>query len=171
LESIGIFLREQRHLFGICPNPDCRHISRLTDILISYRGKDTIDWMDTIEKDRESWEDKISEYEEKGKEIRQESIALARKSELPKRLSNISPLFAMHKIQPDDIKVISHPTDFVGFDGLITEEDLRRIVLLDSKASTSFRKSVQTDIEKAVSNGHYDWNVLRVDDEGKIDLE
>jgi predicted Holliday junction resolvase-like endonuclease len=114
--------------------------------------------MDAIDKDREKWEEKITDYQEKGKEIRRESIGEARRTQLPKRLKTISPLFAQHKIRPDDIKVVSHPVNFVGFDGLITNEDLKRIVLLDSKANGNYRKSVQNDIKKIIERDRYDWN-------------
>ena len=169
--SFDAYFREQRHIFGVCPNPDCQSVSRLADIKISYRTKYVKDWLDGVEDKVTSWGEKQSELEEKQKELRQKSIDEARRTILPQKLQSVSSLFQKQKIQPEDIKVVSHPLDFLGFDGLITDKELRRIVLLDSELNKEFRSQIQESIAKAVSDGKYDWSVLRVDEDGKITQE
>jgi predicted Holliday junction resolvase-like endonuclease len=166
-----VYFREQRHIFGVCPNPDCNAISRLTDIRVSYRAKYSKDWLDRVDDETATWEDKKSELEETQKELKKRYIDKARRTVLPQKLRAISPLFLKEKVQPEDIKVVSNPLDFIGFDGLITNESLRRIVLLDSSLNKSFRGDVQRSIASLVENARYDWSVLRVDEEGKITQE
>lgn len=165
------FFKEQRHVFGVCPNPECRTLARLADVRISYRTKYVKDWLDSIEDKVESWEQKQGELEDKQKEIKAKSIEEARRTVLPKKLKSISPLFQRSAVQPEDIKVVSHPVDFVAFDGLITNESLRRIVLMDGEVSGRLRTQVQNSIRSTIDAGKYDWSVLRVDEEGSITQE
>jgi predicted Holliday junction resolvase-like endonuclease len=166
-----IFFKEQRHIFGICPNPECREVSRLADIRVSFRAKYVKDWLDRVEDQMTTWKEKQAELEEKQKELSAKYIARARKTVLPQKLRTISSLFQKSQIQPEDIKVVSHPLDFIAFDGLITNEDLRRIVLMDGESSKKFRSGLQNSIRTTVENGKYDWHVARVDEEGKVTLE
>lgn len=169
--SFDVFFKEQRHIFGVCPNPECRAVSRFADIRVSYRAKYVKDWLDRVEDQTASWEEKQTELEGKQKELKAKYIEKARKTVLPQKLRRVSSLFLKSKVQPEDIKVVSHPLDFIAFDGLITNENLRRIVLLDSETSKSFRGGIQDSIRATVENGKYDWHVARVDEEGQVTLE
>ena len=166
-----IFFKEQRHVFGVCPNPDCREISRLADIRISYEAKYAKDWLDVVQDQVRAWGEKKDDLEERKKEIKNKAIEKARRTILPKKLKSVSPLFEKPRIQPEDIKLVSHPIDFIAFDGLITEGALKRIVLLESQGSRKLRSTVESSIERTVGNDKYDWTTLRVDEEGKITQE
>lgn len=165
------YFREQRHIFGVCPNPECRAVARLAEIRVSYRAKYVKDWLDRVDDQTASWEEEQSELKEKQKELKQRYIDKARRTVLPKMLRSASPLYLKQRVQPEDIKVVSHPLDFIGFDGLITNENLRRIVLLDSELNKPFRGQVQQSISKVVDDAKYDWSVLRIDEAGKITQE
>jgi len=171
MAGFDAFFKEQRHVFGVCPNPECRTVSRLADIRVSYRARYVKDWMDTVEDQVASWQEKTDELDEKRKELRGKSIERARRTILPKKLKSISPLFQKQGVKPEDIKVVSHPIDFIAFDGLITDETLRRIVLLESEASGRLRSGIQKSIMSTIDNQRYDWSVLRVDEEGRITQE
>lgn len=146
-------------------------MSRLLNIRISYRAKYVRDWFDKVQDEVVVWEEKLGELNERRTEIRAKSIERARRVFLPKRLKSVSPLFEKPKVQPEDIKLISHPVDFVAFDGLVTSGNLRRIVLLESKASGRLRNEIQASIVDAVEHQKYDWYTLRVDESGKITRE
>ena len=165
------YFREQRHIFGVCPNAECRAVKRLAQIRISYRARYEKDWLDRVDDQTAFWEEKQSELKEKRKELRQSYIGEARRTVLPRKLRFASQLYLRQNVQPEDIKVVLHPLDFIGFDGLITNEKLRRIVLLDSKLNTPYRGKIQQSIEKVVNDTKYDWGVLRIDDDGKITQE
>ncbi len=166
-----VYFKEQRHIFGVCPNQECRSIARLADIRVSYRGDYLKDWLDKVDDQTASWEEKQLALEEKQKELKQRSIETARRTILPQKLQAIFSLFRRQRVRPEDIKVVSHPVDFIGFDGLITNESLQRVVLLDSEQNKPFRNDVQNSISRAVDAAKYDWSVLRIDEEGKITQE
>lgn len=165
------YFREQRHIFGVCPNSECRGVARLAEIRVSYRAKYVKDWLDRVDDQTTSWEEKQSELKEMQKELKQKYIDKARRTILPEKLRAASPLYLKQRVQPEDIKVVLHPLDFIGFDGLITNENLQRIVLLDSESNKPFRGAVQDSIKKVVDDAKYDWSVLRIDEDGKITQE
>jgi predicted Holliday junction resolvase-like endonuclease len=169
--TLDAFFKEERHIFGVCPNPECRSISRFTDLRVSYRSKYVKDWLDEVEDELASWEQKTSNLKDRQKDLKQKSIDEARRTILPKKLRAISPLFQKRGIQPEDIKVVSHPVDFIAFDGLITAESLKRVVLLESVASGRLRSGIENSIKRAVDNDKYDWSVLRVDENGVVTQE
>lgn len=171
MADFDAFFKEQRHVFGICPNPECREISRLANIRTSYRAKYVKDWLDGVQDRVASWQEKQEELEERQKELKAKSIETARRTILPKKLRAVSPIFEKPKVKPEDIKLVSHPIDFVAFDGLITQGALRRIVMLESIASWKLRSNVESSIKSAVENERYDWRVLRADEDGKITEE
>src|SRR6266571_8201804 len=152
-----VYFKEQRHIFGVCPNPECRTLARLADIRVSYRGEYAKDWLDKIDDQTASWSEKQLTLEENQKEVKRESIEAARRTILPQKLQSIFSLFRKQRVQPEDIKIVSHPVDFIGFDGLITSENLRRVVLLDSEHNKSYRKEIQQDISRVVDAAKYDW--------------
>lgn len=167
---LGPYLREQPHIFGLCPNHECGKISRLTDIDISYKSKYQEDWLDDIENKEETWNRRIEEILAKQKEMKAAAKAKAEKSVIPMKLKRIAPVFFSMQVNPRDIRVISDPVDFINFEGMSVEQT-KRIVLLDDAKNQSFRKEVQRKIESAIDHERYNWEVLRIDDNGNVTKE
>lgn len=167
--EIGLYLREQRHIFGVCP--DCGQITRLSDIQISYRGKYLPDWKDEIDSQIQHWDEKLALFEQKRKEEHSRAIDMARRTLLPRILNEIFPLMRAQGVKPEDVKVILHPLDFIGFDGMNSEENVKRILMLESRSNQAFRHKLQSSIQATIENGRYDWNLMRVDNTGTITIE
>ncbi len=162
--SLGAYLREQRHIFGICPC--CRNLSRLPEIKISYRTKYIQDWLDKITAETDRWEEKIEEFEDEA-EVGETFRERTRQTLLQTKLKKISPVFARNRLSPADVRVVAHPVDFVGFDGIASGE-LKRILLLDKRTDDSVRTSMQASIRKTVQNQQYDLTVLRIDEQFNV---
>ncbi len=79
-------------------------------------------------------------------------------------------LFTPHKLNPDDAKVIFHPIDYVVFDGM-KKESIKNIILLDGEEKRTDHRILQKSIEKAVERENYEWQTLRVQEDGKIKAE
>lgn len=168
---LAAFLKEQKHIFGLCPNHECPGgISRLPDIEISYRTKYVPDWLDELEEEQQHWDDKQMDLLARQKLLKKTSSSRAEREVLPGKLKGIAPAFSATGIAPRDIRVISNPVDFIGFDGMSMDR-MRRIVLLDAKAHAKFRGKTQNRIDSAVRNGKYDWQVLRIGEDGKVKKE
>lgn len=155
----------QRQIFGICPK--CRQFFRLSDCKIFPKKKPVPDWMDKITKEEERLdriEEKLAEKEEELREKarergRQDAQLIARK---------IDPVFTRRKLNPDDAKVLFHPIDFIVFNGM-KENKFRNIFLLDRHRAGD--QALQESIRKVVERERYEWQTLRVSEEGKISVE
>ncbi len=168
--TLGAYLREQRHIFGVCPNSDCRHISRLAELQVSYVIRYIPDWLDQIQSRTSNWEEKINDYQERKEEVRKEYRQKAMQTILPRKIRKIFPLFRRQRVDPIDVRVLSHPVDFVAFDGM-GAGDLKRIVLLDQKEKTKIRGKLQKKVNSAIDRGDYDLHILRVDAKGTVTTE
>lgn len=167
---LGPHLREQPHIFGLCPNHECGRISRLTDSDISYKSKYQEDWLDNVENKEGIWNRRIEGILAKQKEMKAAAKARVEKKVIPEKLRRIAPAFFLMHMNPRDIRVISDPVDFINFEGMSAEQT-KRIVLLDEAKNQSFRKEVQRRIESAIDHERYNWEVLRIDNDGNITKE
>jgi predicted Holliday junction resolvase-like endonuclease len=160
------------HIFGLCPNHECpERISRLTDIEISFETSYKPDWLNKLEDEQAGWDFKQEGLLARQKIIQKTSKARAEIKMLPGKLRGLAPAFSATGIAPRDIRVISNPVDFIGFDGM-SMKHMKRIVLMDAKSHGDFRrKDAQESIEAAVERGKYDWQVLRIDEDGLVTQE
>lgn len=168
MTTLTSFLREQRHIFGTCPQ--CHALFRLVDARVSYDAPYKLDWMDRIQNAQDSWQTKTEDLEAKEKEMRRTAIERATKTKLPKLLKRVVPTFAAYKLNPQDIKTVFHPIDFVVFDGL-NRDRVNRVLLMDHKTSETNRASIQRSIADTIGTDSVAWETLRVSDTGAITRE
>jgi predicted Holliday junction resolvase-like endonuclease len=83
----------------------------------------------------------------------------------------IDPIFTPRKLNPDDAKVIFHPIDYVVFNGMKNAKSIKNIVLLDREAREAGHRAVQRSIERVVGRSNYEWQTIRVLEDGKIKVE
>ena len=161
------FFGLQRQIFGICPK--CQDFFRLSDCKIYIKKKPLADWMDkiTLEKGRL---DGLEEKLEEKKEHLQEKAREAGRKLAQRAVKKIDPVFTPHKLNPDDAKVIFHPIDYVVFDGM-KKESIKNIILLDRQEKGTDHRALQKSIEKVVERENYEWQTLRVQEDGKIKVE
>jgi predicted Holliday junction resolvase-like endonuclease len=162
------FLALQRQIFGICPK--CEDFFRLSDCKIYLRKKPILDWMDKIDLERERLEKVQERLEDKKEEIREKAREKGRKlAQLT--VKKIDPISTPHKLDPDDAKVIFHPIDYIVFNGMKKAESIKNIILLDRKEKGTDHRALQKSIEKVVERENYEWQTLRVQEDGKIKVE
>ena len=168
MHPLASYIREQRHIFGVCPH--CHALFRLADIKVSYGNKYKLDWLDRLDNKREKWETMIADLEEDENELRKKAIEKVRKKELPKLLKSIIPTFAMYRLDPQDIKTVFHPIDFVAFNGLNAGR-MDKVLMLDHKSSDSDRISIQRSISDTIKSDAIEWQTVRVGPSGEISVE
>lgn len=67
--------------------------------------------------------------------------------------------------------MLLHPIDYVAFDGLVSGDKVKRVVLLDAETTESPQKKVQKSIERAVDRRAFDWVTLRVSRDGRVSVD
>ena len=86
-------------------------------------------------------------------------------------MKKIDTLLRPLKLNPNDAKVIFHPVDFIGFNGMNNNKNndgIKNLVLLDKEQKTGEQKLLQESIEAAVTKNNYEWLTLRVEENGNI---
>jgi len=153
----------------LCICPDCNQIHRLSDLRIKYSGKAPKTWLDTIEAKNIHLDMKEEKFEEKEAKIRAAAAERGRKRVGTMIQKLLVPEISQFKFNPYDIKLVTHPIDFVVFDGM-NKDDLKRIFLLSKRTRSPELNSLRRQIEKAVTDKKFDWQVARYVD-GKITFE
>ena len=162
------FFALQRQIFGICPK--CQDFFRLSDCKIYLKKKPVPDWMDeiTLEKDRlDEVEEKL---EEKKKDLQKKAQEKGRKR-AQLAVKKIDPIFTPGNLNPDDAKVIFHPIDYIVFNGMKKADSIKNIILLDRQEKGTEHRALQKSIEKVVEHENYEWQTVRVEEDGKIKAE
>lgn len=154
------FFKAQRNIFGLCPL--CGEIFRLSDIKISYRRKFLMDWHDQLGAKEEKISDKEAKLVETLRVIREKATEHARRVLLPKLLRRVDPLFTSLGYFPQDAKAIFDPIDFVIFDGMNRDENVRRIVFMDHETENRDQRIIQKSIEKTIEKERYEWETIRI---------
>jgi predicted Holliday junction resolvase-like endonuclease len=162
------FFSLQRQIFGICPK--CEDFFRLSDCKIFMKKKPLADWMDKITLEENRLDGLEEKLEEKKKELQEQAREAGRKL-AQKAVRKIDPVFTPHKLNPDDAKVIFHPIDYIVFNGMKAPEPIKNIILLDRKEKGKDHRGLQRSIEKVVGHENYEWQTLRVQEDGKIKAE
>ncbi len=159
------FFAIQRQIFGVCTC--CGEIFRLSDANIYIKKKPVPDWMDKFEKSDarlDKFEEKINSEEDETKKIAQKK-GYAAALKITKKIDTI---FTPNEYNPDDVKVMFHPVDFVIFNGM-KGEGITNLVLFDREVKERNQKTLQKSIEKTVSKENYEWITMHVSEDGRVE--
>ncbi len=161
-------LQDFRRILGVCPC--CGEIFRLTDLMIAYRAKPAVTWLDSLEarEDRQQRaEDTFAEDEQRIRDLAKERG----RRELPRLLREAEPVFACRGYFAHDVKPLFDPVDYIIFDGMNAAGGVTRIVLFDGPALGQARERVQRSIQRALEAGNYEWKTVRMGKDGGIQRE
>jgi len=84
-----------------------------------------------------------------------------------KLLMKIDPVFSGAGYDPQDVKVIFNPVNYVVFNGM-AENRLDQILLLAKPPDDKATERVHTSIAAAIKKGNIEFRTLHVDHEGKV---
>ena len=93
--------------------------------------------------------------------IRQDAITRSKAVIIGKVSEHVAPWLPVFPYNPKDARFIGSPIDMLVFDGC-DQEELRRIVFLEIKTSSSALSKRQRQIRDAVIAGRVEWQELRI---------
>lgn len=163
-KSISIFQDFQKVLV-ICPK--CGEIHRLGELKLTYRKRVRHTWLDKLRKEENKVkldDERLKEEEDK---IRKSAREEGRK-QIPKLLKKCVPVIYSHGYNPQDLKTLFDPVDFVIFDGMNLKDRIKQVVFFDGPAYDERRETIQTSVKRVIEKGNYDWYTVRLDDMGHI---
>lgn len=127
---------------------------------------------EAAEADRE--EERLGRIEERIEDQKlalQEAAARKGREAAVRMVRKFDSVFNPLKLNPDDSRIILHPVDYLVFSGMTSKQPLRKVIVLDRETKNPEQRAVQRSIEQAVEKGRYDWQTLRVGNDGVIAAE
>ena len=164
--TIGAIFSEFAHILGICPL--CGALFRLGDVRPYLKGKRPHSILDDLDA-AEARIDRAMERLDEQEEMLRARAKLAGRRQAKKQLRKIDPIFSGSNLDPQDVRVIFDPVEYVVFDGM-QREYLRRILLLSHPPANREVERVQTSVSRAIGKGNVDFKTLRVTAEGTLEL-
>ncbi len=161
--------QEFRKILCVCPC--CGEIRRVSDLKLHVKGKVSKTWLDEYEKKQSLLDAKEEKFGEKEARLRELATQKGRKQAEAIFNKAILPSFKALKLDPFDVKPILHPVDFVVFNGMNKKEDINNIIFLSKQHDAPALTSVRKQIEQAIIQKKYEWQVARIDEDGKILFE
>jgi len=154
----------------LCMCPECNNLMRLSDMHLRAKGRAPSTWLDKYDKSIDKIEEKEDVFSQQERKIRDKANERGR-AQVPKLIKkSLDEKFAKLNYDPYDIKAILHPIDFVIFNGM-NNDNLKDVVLLSKRTKNPNLMELHRGIADAVRNKKYDWKVIRVSAEGKVEYE
>ena len=162
-----------------CPNPECGKISRFSEILIEPGKISKPTWLDDHQKNTRDFDIANGKFVDSKKEEKNKGIARGRiqAEEYMKNFikNSLVPTYQQMPYDPRDITVLSHPVDFVVFDGAnkvrMKEQDfVKEVVLLTKKTNNAYSQKLHKSIHDVIQNKEYEWKTAKVLD-GNIEFK
>ena len=155
----------------LCVCPCCNEIVRVSDLRIKVKGVIAKTWLDEYERSILKIEKREEKFEKIAGKLR--DIAIKKGDKQAEKIFNqaISPAFKILNLNPHDVIPILNPVDFVVFKGMDDKEDVSDIIFLSKQSKYPPINSVRDRVKASILNKKYDWQVARINDEGKIEFE
>jgi predicted Holliday junction resolvase-like endonuclease len=161
-----------RKIFCLCPN--CDQVFHLSDAaIVDLKKAHLVDWLGDLEIKKETLVSKIDRAEERLDKKREALKEIEQKNahrRSNKIINNSLPFFYKLKVNPQDVKTILHPVNFVCFDGYFNEE-VKKIRFIDQKAFSKQEEQIQKQLDDTIAKKNYQWVTVRIGEQGELERE
>ena len=173
MNNIFFYISEFNNIYGICPC--CDELFKLAEASIKFPDKKfPNDPINKIRKEEEfiiKEEEKLVKYEEKmyqSLEIARERHRDSGRKKAKQMLRKIDPYFSGRNVNPQDVKTIFHPIEFITFNGLNSSEYIKNIELVSIKPESKEKELVLKSLIHSIKNGNYKFETLVIDHDGSV---
>lgn len=177
MEKIIIFLNEYQYIYGLCPC--CHEIFKLSECKMQFpslqKKDDPFFQLKQFEKQVDNAYSALEKYDEKSNRAIEEAQKRARKQGqlLAKRnLKKIDPIFSGRNIDPQDVKTIFDPVEFVVFNNMNSEYgQIKDIEFICLNPKSKKKELAAKSVSSAIKKGNIEFVTIRVAKDGTIDTE
>jgi predicted Holliday junction resolvase-like endonuclease len=164
-----------QEILGICPC--CGEIFRLVEgkfILPQMRPR-TCEYLElrSLETKVFDEDERVAlaeqRFEEKLEEQRQHLTKLGRKKAM-KKLKKIDPTFSGSNINPQDVKVIFDPVEYIIFHGLNSENGVKLLEFVSRSPQSKIQETTIKSINRSIKNGNVEFETLHMKDDGAFEV-
>jgi len=171
----------------LCLCPHCSSLLRLSQLHLRSDVPSQKTWLDEYDLKKtklENKEEKISQ-----KEYEQEELIKEKKEKAKQRgrtkvvsivLNSLHPTSSkmLKKYNPFDVKPITHPVDFVIFNGdyeakktNYRKKKIQEVIFFSKKSENSDLLNLQKSVDECVKNKNYDFKIVRINNNGNVSFE
>jgi len=156
------------HVMAICPDAYCGEIFRLSEARPYPKDRKPHSILDDIDRENERIDNAVERLEEREADLRAQAKAQGLKN-AKRRLIKVDPIFSGSRLDPQDVKVIFDPVEYVVFDGM-SKNKLRRILFIGHEPRNKSAERILGSITKSVKSGNVEFKTLRVREDGGLGL-
>lgn len=167
MSQFFLWFKEMKQLYGFCPC--CGELFRLSDATIFTQTLPPHTPFDRLNAQRDRLVKQEERFEECKDQIEEEATKRGQRR-AARQLRKLSPYLYDSAANPNDVKVIFDPVEYLVFRGL-TARHCTLIELVDHPAETSQREQAQESIARAIKAGNIEWQTFRVQPNGTITQE
>ena len=164
-------------IYGFCKC--CGEIFRLADAKLKFPSAtlktDPFFKLKLLDSKVAKQQASLSSYEEKMDKAYAQAKERARtkgRKLAKQQLRKIDPIFSGRNIDPQDVKTIFDPVDFVVFDKMNSDSGVIRMVeFIALDPGSKKREFILKSIDKAIERGRLNFKIIRVGTGGEIECE
>ena len=162
-----------QEVLAICPC--CDEIFRLVEgkFIFPQKRPMTCEYLDLIalEGKVSDEEDRVTSaeerFEDKLEQQRQQLTEQGRR-QAKKKLMKIDPTFSAKGIDPQDVKVIFHPVEYLIFHGLNSGDGVDFVEFVSRSPVSKMQEAVATSIDRIIRDGDVEFETLHMRDDGSF---
>ena len=163
-----------QEVLAICPC--CGEIIRLAEgkFIFARTRPRSCEYLNLIatEKTLQGQEDRLTDAEESFREVlanRRKDLREQGRSLAKKKLRKIDPTFSGTKVDPQDVKLIFDPVEYVVFHGL-NSEGVDLIEFISRSPVNKMQEIVTSSIVSTISRGNVEFETLSMRDDGSFEV-
>jgi predicted Holliday junction resolvase-like endonuclease len=164
-----------QEVLAICPC--CGEIFRLVEgkFIFPQKRPKTCEYLELIalegkvSDDEERLASAEERFEERMRAQRQKFVDLGRR-QAKKKLKKIDPTFSAKDIDPQDVKVIFDPVEYLIFHGLNSEDGVDLLEFVSRSPDDKRQEAIVKSVEKTIRDGNVEFETLHMRDDGSFEI-
>ena len=164
-----------QEVLAICPC--CREIFRLVEgkFIFPRKRPKTCEYLELIarEGNLSDQDDRLTSAEgrfDKKLEEGRRQLTEQGRTQAKKKLKMIDPIFSAKNIDPQDVKVIFDPVEYLIFHGLNSEDGVDLVEFVSRSPSTKTQEAIVKSIDKTIRDGDVGFETLHMRDDGSFEI-
>jgi predicted Holliday junction resolvase-like endonuclease len=164
-----------QEILAICPCCGCGKVFRLVEgrFIFPQRPLRLSEYSDlvTLENNLRRREERLQTAEEDfNAEMKEKKEQLAKRGQrqAKRKLKQIDPVFSAGGIDPQDVKVIFDPVEYLIFHGL-NRDNVRLLEFVSRQPNSKCQEATINSIDRVIKNGDVSFETLRLKDDGTFE--
>lgn len=164
-----------QEILGICPC--CGEIFRLPEAKFIFPQKrprdceylNLVSLENKVRRDDERLTAAEDRFQEKFDELKGKLVDRGRK-QAKRKLKKIDPVFSGKNINPQDVKVIFDPVEYLIFHGL-NSDGVSHVEFVSRMPESKVQETILKTIEKTIESGNVEFETLQLKDDGSFNIK